>query len=233
MATKKIPGVYMIRNKLNGKVYIGQSSDIPKRFKQYRWAANSDKVYSDVRRSITQAIVTDGIEHFDFVPLVYGPDYADSYARLLAEHSLILEYRANEKRYGYNETIGWEPGLSAPRKQKTVERLKRAKDLFLYDTETNSSMLFFGGAKAIGDYLGFSKDVMSHNVKRGSLILNKYYVIPANQDERDKLIDKLRHKKTENTHQAKRAQSHSKNAFDKYMEAIHQVEKDAERLEIK
>lgn len=216
MSKIKLPGVYMLRNKLNGKVYIGESSDISNRFKRYRWAVNSTAAYAEVSRPITIAMRQDGIDNFEFKILKAGPEYKDKYLRLQTEIEYIYEYKSYDNRFGYNETKGGESGPIASRTQTTKERTKRSKAVFLYDTKNQSALLYFSGAKGVGDDLGYSKDVMSHTLHRGSLLADRYYIIPANYKDRHKLLEKLRIKKTQNENQPLRAQSHSANAFRKY-----------------
>jgi GIY-YIG catalytic domain protein len=220
MARIKLPGVYMIRNKLNNKVYIGESTDIPNRFKRYRWAVNSSANYAEVTRPITMAMRQDGIENFEFRILKSGPEYKDRYLRLQTEIEYIYEYQSYDGRFGYNETKGGESGPITSRTQSTKERTKRSKAVFLYDTETQNTQLYFSGAKGVGVDLGFGKDVMSHTVKRGSLLLDRYYVIPVSYTERHELLEKLRVKKTQNTDQPARAQAHSAKAFARYELAV-------------
>ena len=47
MPKVKVAGVYMIRNTITGRVYIGESVDIKQRFAKYRWAVSSDKSYKE------------------------------------------------------------------------------------------------------------------------------------------------------------------------------------------
>ena len=190
-AHTKVPGIYMIKNKLDGKVYIGQSSDILRRFKQYRWAVNSSCKYADVERNVTKAMRKYGIEHFEFIILIAGDEYSDLEARCVAEQEYIALYHANDPDYGYNETCGGDTGLTKARKQHLVERNKRSIDMFLYDTKTDYTLLFFSGSKGIGDYLGYGKDVISHTMNRGSLLDNRYYIIPVDYERRHDILSKL------------------------------------------
>ena len=218
MPTVKISGVYKIRNKINNKVYIGQSIDIRHRWNLYKWGATSTKNYPETTRAITRAIREDGIENFEFTILRCDDTMKDVYNRLAVEAEYIMNYRSYDPEFGYNQTVGNEPYLfnDLPRIQSTQEKLKRAKPVFLFDIETRNTMFYFTGAKGVGDELGYGKDVMSHTVQRGSLIDNRYYVIPANYKERHKILEKLRVKKTQNTNQSTKAQSKSGNAFRKY-----------------
>ena len=220
MATIKLPGVYMIRNKNNNKVYIGQSSDIRNRWKRYRWAVNSDKSYDETTRPVVLAMRAEGIENFEFSIICSNNAMQDKLIRLAVEEEYIMKYQSYDNRYGYNISAGNEPYImyrtNFRREQKTVEKMNRANPVFLFDITNRNTLLYLSGAKGIGDDLGYDKDVMSHSIKRGSLINKRYYIIPADYKARHELLEKLRVKKTQNTDQSTRAQSHSANTFAKY-----------------
>lgn len=223
MARTKLPGVYMIRNKLNNKVYIGESVDIPTRFKRYRWAIKSNSGYAEVKRDIVQDIKKFGIENFEFKILVSGSKYKNRDTRLQVETEYIYEYQSYDSKYGYNETCGGEGGPSVPREQHILERNKRAKDMFLYNIKTGSVLLYFTGAKGIGKDLGFSKDVMSHSVNRGSLVLNRYFLIPANRKARKELLSKLEDKKSKASTPSAKAKATK--SFEQYKDAVLFIDK--------
>ena len=132
----KIAGVYMIRNKINGKVYIGQSVDVRFRWKRYLWAVNSTASYSETKRSITKALREYGPENFEFKILDADPKCQDAYYRYEREAELIAKYKSYDPDYGYNSTTGFEGylyyGEYKPRKQQRREILKRAKPIYLY-----------------------------------------------------------------------------------------------------
>ena len=58
-------GIYKMTNKINGKVYIGQSIDINKRIKEHFWKATNEKDVS-YNSAIHQAIRKYGAENFDW-----------------------------------------------------------------------------------------------------------------------------------------------------------------------
>lgn len=226
---KPICGVYMIRNKQNNKVYIGQSRDVHKRWRQYVWAAQSNKTYGETKRPLINAMRREGVNNFIFSVVDASEDMLNSDKRYELEFNLINEYRSYDPAHGYNLSMGYETVLDydCPRhwKQDTKTRIKRAKPVFLYDTIDDSVMLYVGGAKAVGDDYGYSKDVMSHTVKRGSLFMNRFYLIPVNNSERADLVHKLRKKKVECTGKRQNAKTISTNAFNDFMKAVEAVER--------
>lgn len=58
-------GIYKYENKINGHIYIGQSIDIQKRFREHKSAAFNEK-NPDYKLPIHSAIRKYGLENFDF-----------------------------------------------------------------------------------------------------------------------------------------------------------------------
>lgn len=226
MARIKIPGVYMIRNVLNGKVYIGESKDIRTRWSKYLWAAKSNREYHETKRPLSQAFRSDGIENFEFIILESGDAYNDINVRLTTEAQYIAKYNSTDPDYGYNLSPGFEylrASDDTPRKQSMSERYKRCKPIVEYDIETGSMMVYLGGARSWGEAHGYGKDVSSHTVKRGSLIENRYYLIYADPEQRRKQLEIVRSKKID-TGSTGHAAVRLANAFYKYEAAVNAVD---------
>lgn len=231
--TLKIAGVYMIRNKLNGKVYIGESKDIKQRFKRYQWAAQTDKTYHEASRSIVQAMKKDGIDNFEFTILYYGQKYENAKVRAAKEIELIAKYMSNDPRYGYNDSQGGETGASTPRKQSQAERYKRSVPIIVYDTKKDHYLLYLSGAKGLSKELGYERTIITRNIKRGSLIANRYYAFYTDPERRHDIIDKLKEHKVDaapasNDLRAIHAREMSKKAYKNYMKIADQMDDIAE-----
>ena len=69
MARNKVPGIYMIRNNINGLIYIGESKDIRTRWSKYKWAVNSTSNYKETKRQLVLDMRKYGIENFEFTIL--------------------------------------------------------------------------------------------------------------------------------------------------------------------
>lgn len=63
MGRKKICGIYTITNKVNGKIYVGQSVDILKRFNEHRRNLLAN---CHINRYLQSSVIKYGIENFDF-----------------------------------------------------------------------------------------------------------------------------------------------------------------------
>ena len=107
--------VYKITNNINGKVYIGQTNNFKRRMQEHK---------HDKRRNhpIHNAIKKYGWENFTAEALYYG----DCYNAI--EKYFIRQYKANDKRYGYNiqhggDDSGGENNPAAKLSQKEIDSL--------------------------------------------------------------------------------------------------------------
>lgn len=93
-----ICGIYKITNKINGKVYIGQSKDIYRRWKEHEKCIRSDKrntyLYNSMRKH--------GIDNFAFEII----EECDISMLNTQEIYWIAYYNSHDANYGYNGTIG-------------------------------------------------------------------------------------------------------------------------------
>lgn len=200
-----LAGVYMIRVIPTNKVYIGSTKNIHKRIKEHIWLAQSDAAYTKRKRSIHEAIREYGPDNIEVTILHSGPEFSDPDVRTAAEIEAIFKYNAYDPKYGYNEATWCTPSHFTPRKQSTQEKTKRAKAVFLYSIKDDSCEMFFGGAKAVGMYLGYpkekqyGKDVISHARIRGCLIQKEYFVVFADRKLRHEQLDELRESKNSRT----------------------------------
>lgn len=200
---EKIAGVYLIRIKPTGKVYVGSSNNIRRRIKLHRLAAMSSapsvrrdgELYDDIRKY--------GVKSMEIEYLDISEDMKDETKRLNMEYAMIMEYKAKNPQYGYN-TGNLFAGLAKPRVQKPIEKINRAKSLILYDTQTGGAWLFFGGAKEIGKHLGYGKerqygkDAMSHAAINLSLVRSRYLLFYIDKDMRkNQLKHAVKHAKTD------------------------------------
>ena len=130
---KKICGIYKFTNKLNRKVYIGQSKDIKGRYKSYTKPSMIKKGQSML---IMRAIKKYGLNNFDFDILIECPEENLNYW----EKFYVKYYCSDNVEYGYNMTSG---GDSFCRGREPWNKGKEG----VYSEDTRKSM----GAKNIGN----------------------------------------------------------------------------------
>lgn len=95
-------GIYKIENKLNHKVYIGQSKNIEKRWKSHK--SNAFYPNKEYGKALYRAFRKYGIENFLFEVI------EECSLEQLAEREAyyIRYYQSNNNHYGYNETGGYD-----------------------------------------------------------------------------------------------------------------------------
>lgn len=114
-------GIYQIRNKINGKVYVGRSVNIERRWYEER--------NGQVNSHLLRAFAKYGLDNFDFSVIEECPK------QMLSERERyhIQRLRSNEKALGYNKTLGGEGGLlglkhSESTRKKMSDAAKGAKN---------------------------------------------------------------------------------------------------------
>ena len=195
MAATKIAGVYKITNLIDGRVYIGSSKDLLHRMKQYKWAAKSDKNYTETRKTVCIDMRKLGIENFDFEVIEYGDEFKNQEYRLLRETYYILKYDATNPAKGYNKTKGGEFGIGSPRKQKAVERNLRTDPIYTVSVPDRSIIIYLGGAKLLADETGHDRTVVTRAIKHGHHFESRIYIFYMDKEKRDQTLDYvIRHK---------------------------------------
>jgi len=116
---KKIIGIYCIENLINGKKYIGQSINIYKRWRHYRYSSKKNKYYP-----IYMAIRKYGIENFGFYIL------KECNKELLnnCEKFYIKFFMTQDYKFGYNATTGGDSNYKKNKPNKeTIEKMRNAR----------------------------------------------------------------------------------------------------------
>lgn len=184
------PGIYMIRNKTNGKVYIGATNDIQTRFKQYLYNYTHRTPSMACKRGIETTIYEEGWDNFEFTILDYGPDYANPDYRAVREIEYIMKYRSIDPEYGYNSTIGGDVRNSTKHLQGLhIPRTSKYLSTFTYDITTGEIELQFFGVHTLANKLRQSKETLRWVVRNGSVVANRYYVFYAITEHRKLTYD--------------------------------------------
>jgi group I intron endonuclease len=108
------PGIYKILNKINGKVYIGQTWHL-----NYRWIQHKSAEHNI---HLSRAFEQYGIENFEYSILEEFPP-AEGTRDLLYDREIyyIAQYHATNPKYGYNIMEG---GRGRPLAPETIAKLK-------------------------------------------------------------------------------------------------------------
>lgn len=126
-----ISGIYKIVNKINNKVYIGQSVDVCKRLRTHYTTYNK----KDSKQPIYKAMREYGIDNFTVELLVV----CDSES--LDDFEVYYVDKFNAYRDGYNQTPGGDFNPS-----KLEEIVERRTKVLLYDEEVNAKLRHIGNA---------------------------------------------------------------------------------------
>ena len=108
---EKICGIYKIINKIDGKVYIGQSIDILRRWYEHLWAAGQQR-YSNLL--LYKAFAKYGVENFSF-DIVERCDESKLLEREIYYIDKYRSYVGFDDCNGYNMTLGGDGNRGAER----------------------------------------------------------------------------------------------------------------------
>lgn len=110
-------GIYKIKNKINGKMYIGQSVDIKKRWGEHKSLSktNDNHLYSAFRKY--------GLDNFEFSIICEVPENVlDDY-----EISYIKYYDTTDRTKGYNKKTGGANGRHSEETKNKMSNTKKGK----------------------------------------------------------------------------------------------------------
>lgn len=117
-----MPTIYQIKNKANGKCYVGSAAQVNKRWNSHRSLLNKGSHHSP---ALQRAWVKYGSNEFEFAILEQVVDAQGVIAR---EQHWIDTLRAAHPRHGYNvaPAAGTRAGVPQPEAMKERYRLERA-----------------------------------------------------------------------------------------------------------
>lgn len=118
-------GIYMIQNKLNNKMYIGQAVDIEDRWKHHVWGLGGD--YHDnthLQRSWNKY----GEENFEFTVLL---ECEESDLNMYEEY-YIFELMTYDPRVGYNKKYGGNSGRPTEEIKRKMSDSNKGEKHYMY-----------------------------------------------------------------------------------------------------
>lgn len=115
-------GVYLIKNKINNKIYIGKSKNIEIRWNQHKVNVDSQQQrYKNTH--LYNAMRKYGTINFNFKILEYCKE--SDLNKL--ETKFIIEYRSFDSNFGYNKSFGGDGGDTFTFKSNELKNITRTK----------------------------------------------------------------------------------------------------------
>lgn len=103
---KEISGIYAIKNRINGKVYIGMTINLHGRIQTH-------KSYLKYNKHVNRYLQSDynefGLENFEFITLEECDDNSQLEDK---ERMYIFKYKSTDRGFGYNLTYGGRTGYT-------------------------------------------------------------------------------------------------------------------------
>lgn len=115
-------GIYMIQNKLNNKMYIGQAVDIEKRWNDHIWNLNNKR---NENRHFINAWYKYEEENFKFTILL---ECKESDLNMYEEY-YIFELMTYDPRVGYNKNYGGDSGRPTEEAKRKISESAKGKQL--------------------------------------------------------------------------------------------------------
>ncbi len=96
--------IYILKNKINGKIYVGETGNPKRRYKDHIKTATSKGSFAKVKRQlIHRAIAKYGESNFEFSII---DQFATEQEAFIAEIKYIKKFKSKNRKFGYNLTIG-------------------------------------------------------------------------------------------------------------------------------
>lgn len=125
MARERICGIYKIKNLINGKVYIGQSVDIYKRWGDHKSMAIAEKYKIGYDYPLYRAFRKYGLENFSF-EVIEECDREELNEREMYYIESYRSYIKYEDSNGYNQTLGGDGALGKEFSEETKIKISKA-----------------------------------------------------------------------------------------------------------
>ncbi len=139
-------GIYKIENKINGKIYIGQSVNIAKRIIEHKYRAFDEKDERTYSLYLYVAMRKYGKQNFSFDII----EECQKEALNEKEQYWIQHYKSNQKEYGYNLSDGGDSKYSRNMTSGTNVSLRKQKIAEIKDLLINTSIPIQEIAKRYG-----------------------------------------------------------------------------------
>ena len=152
-------GIYMIKNKINGKVYIGQTKDISQRWSSHKCELNSNR---HVNRHLQASWNKYGASAFDFIVI----EYCDQNQLNEKEKHFIAQYDSYQN--GYNLDQGGDGVVGFKHTPEQISKMRRIQNplvVLQFDLNFHLITRFEGGATHVKKTLGYTKECILNRCK--------------------------------------------------------------------
>ncbi len=172
--------IYKITNKINGLIYIGQTTDMKRRLKEYK--NGSKKLNKHRKYMIMQEMYKYGFDNFEFEIIEYNIPLLLLNSR---EIYWIDKLQSRDPLIGYNSKSGGKGGeLTESSKQKMSEsskdfrhtdeeKLRRSIPIIAINTNT-LQIYKYQSAKVFADIFNTSRSVITSAIRKGKNIYSHY-----------------------------------------------------------
>lgn len=170
-------GIYIIRNLVNNKIYIGQSVDIKRRWQEHLRSGQPEKYNKkslrDANTPIHRAMQKYGVNNFSIQILeVCSKENLNS-----KEKYWIKIFNATNKNFGYNITNGGQDNFALSHEQHSQAKLSQKQVNEIIELLRNSNLSLSEISKK---YSNISKATLSM-INQGKTWKNKNLIYPIRQ----------------------------------------------------
>ena len=197
---EKICCIYMLKNKSNGKVYIGQTVDYHRRMNEYKNRKSS--VSKSAKYKIMQEIEKYGFDNFESSVLKECEREELDYYEMF----YISKYKSYVKSRGYN-SFHWNKKKNQTLGEDTRKKMSKSHTGLTESPETKrkkSNIVYAIGekyfvisdsAKLLGVFFGKSKDYIKNCLRQPSSV-DGYLIYYADPTKRKEIKEKMLKKKS-------------------------------------
>lgn len=172
-------GVYKITNKINEKVYIGESENISKRWIEHRCPSKIERVS---HLPIGRAFLKYGFENFVFEIIEELPPDKD--ILLIREKYWKDFYKSYDSKFGYNSIVGVESSSNRA-KEKT------SKKVVLINPKTGEKKYEFDSIKEAMDSIGRQHAVSKYLNKKDKIASGYIWIEKKNYNPDEDYIHEI------------------------------------------
>lgn len=192
-AQKHYGVIYLVRNTMNNKIYVGQTTNLKRRIKEYRVS----KIYKKSQKyTLMKEIVKHGYENFTYTIL----DVAETKEELNGKEIFWIKcLNASNPSVGYNKKTGGDGGSM---NNESIQRMRNSSRKFRHTEETkikksipiitfkNGDIEYFHGAKAFADFIKTDRSVISSVIRNGRKFKG-YFIFYSDNSKREDVLNNL------------------------------------------